>query len=143
MAQNKKGFTVVELLAVIVVLAIVITIATSSALGILNKAREGTSREMRGSLADIALTYAIDNFYLQKCSVTFSKEVYEQGNISNLASNGDCAKKVTVETLKTNNLFEDNHGYCKLDDYVVVYRYSDGATSEYKTYVEDSVCTSY
>lgn len=44
MKLNKKGFTLVELLAVIVILAIIMLIATPSILNIIGDARKGAAR---------------------------------------------------------------------------------------------------
>lgn len=143
MKKNKKGFTLVELLAVIVVLAIIITVASSSVFAIINHIKKETSEEMRKSLGDIAITYVLDNFHLQKCSETFSKEVFEQGNIAHLSSNGTCAKKITVDTLVKEGLFEDQKNFCKMTEFVVVYRYSNEVTGEYKVYVPENTCTNY
>lgn len=143
MEKNKKGFTLVELLAVIVILAIIITIASSSVFAIINHVKKSTSEEMRKSLGDIAITYVLDNFHLQKCSETFSKEVFEKGNIKNLASNGACAKKITVATLVKEGLFENQKNFCQTTEFVVVYRYSNGDTGEYKVYVPENTCANY
>ena len=59
--MNKKGFTLSELLGVIVVLAIIITIATASIASIINRSKNRVSKEMEDTLKDAAVTYAIDN----------------------------------------------------------------------------------
>ena len=45
MKKNTKGFTLIELLAVIVILAIIALIATPIVLNLINKAREGASKD--------------------------------------------------------------------------------------------------
>lgn len=45
MRQNKKGFTLVELLAVIVILAIIALIATPIILGVIDTAKEGAAKD--------------------------------------------------------------------------------------------------
>lgn len=143
MIRKKRGFTLIELMAVIAIIAIVITIATSSVGAIVNNAKKKTAEEMQANLKEVAITYALEKYYLQKCSVSFSTSVYNNKDISALASNANCAKKITVATLENEGLFEDEQGYCKNSDYVVVYRYYDGTNSEYKAYVGNSVCTNY
>lgn len=143
MIRKKSGFTLIELMAVIAVIAIVITVATSSVGAIMNNAKKKTAEEMQANLKEVAITFAIEKYYLQKCSVSFSTSVYHNKDISALASNTNCARKITVAALKNAGLFEDEQGYCKNSDYVVVYRYYDGTNSEYKAYVSDSVCTNY
>ena len=97
MKKKNSGFTLVELLAVIVILATIITIASSSVIAIMNKARKNMAHEVRNNLAETALTYVVENSYLEKCSVEFSKEIYENNNITNLNNNTSCYKRVTVE----------------------------------------------
>lgn len=59
--MNKKGFTLAELLAVIVVLAIIISIGMMSALGIMNKSTSKIDSVAEKTLEDVAKTCYIDN----------------------------------------------------------------------------------
>ena len=136
--QNKKGFTIVELLAVIVVLAIIIVIAQTAITAILNQGHKNTQEDMQNSLKEAAITYVVGQFYLEKCSVAFSNEVNNNHNISNASK---CNKIISVGTLKNAGTFEDKRGYCKDTDQVLVYKYNDGVNSEYRAFVSDSACT--
>ena len=143
MIQKKNGFTLVELLAVIVVLAIIITIGITSVTAIMKRMKKNVSNEMRNNLKEAGITYVLDqNFHLEKCSSDFSKQMM-QNNISNLNSNISCVKSLDVATLKAENFFEDNKGYCKSTEKVIVYRYTDDVgNSEYRAYVDSRACTS-
>lgn len=141
MKQNNRGFTLVELLAVITVLAIIIGIATGSVVSVLNRSRKNMSREVRSNLSEAALTYAMDHAYLEKCSVEFSKEIYEDKNITNLNNNTACFQRLTVEELVNAGVFENNRNSCNPEDIVIVYRYNDGVNSDYKTYISEEACT--
>lgn len=143
MIQKKKGFTLIELMAVIVVLAIIAVASVSGVSVLLKNIKEKNSKEMRENLKDTGIIYALDAFNLQKCSETFSNQVFNNGNISDYSSNTSCARKITVATLKSEGLFEDKKGYCKDTDYIIVYRYNVNGNSEYKAYVNDAVCTNY
>ncbi len=139
---KKSGFTLVELLAVIVVLAIVTTAGGMGTMAVLNRVRRNTAKEMQNNLSEVAISYAMDSLHIQKCSVDFSKEVYEQNDISHLADNTKCTHKLTVDELEQKGLFEDNRNYCQKTDYVIVYRYaSDETHSEYKTYIPTGTCS--
>lgn len=142
--RSKKGFTIVELLAVIVILSIIIVLASTASTSILNKGRKNTQEEMRNNLKEAAVTYVVGRFYLEKCSTTFSREVNNNNNISNAnnTANSSCVKFVTVGTLKNEGSFEDERGYCKDTDQVLVYKYNDGVNSDYRAFVSDDVCTS-
>ncbi|MBE6161904.1 MAG: type II secretion system protein [Firmicutes bacterium] len=101
MNLNKKGFTLVELLAVIAVLGIIIGIATMNVISAINKSKSETQKEMIGNLKEAAVSYAVDHNY----KITKS-------------STDDCFKNsdtcvISVDTLKNNGYFEDNKGYCK------------------------------
>ena len=52
MKRNTKGFTLVELLAVIVILAIIALIATPIILGVIEDARKGAARSSALGYAD-------------------------------------------------------------------------------------------
>jgi len=140
----KKGFTIVELLAVIVIMAIVVLIGGSSVLGILNRTRNDTAKEMRENLKEVALSYAFENVHIKTCSKEFSKEMFEDNNIANLnkPENESCIARIKVETLKKEGMFEDNQNHCADEDIVVIYRYVDDfGNSEYKAYTSDTTCT--
>lgn len=94
-AKNKKGFTLVELLAVIVVLAIIILIAMPSVMSAMDKARKNSLVTEIAEIAKIAQTaYAddsmgtgitskcyslqelVDNGYMDKKMKDYSGAVY-------------------------------------------------------------------
>lgn len=137
--NKKKGFTLVELLAVIVILAIIITVASSSISKVIQKSKEDTAKEMQAAIKEAALTKVMGSIYLEKCSKTFSEEMLNN-NINNLNLDTNCTKVLTVEDLINENLFEDSRGNCKKNEKVIVYHYNDGTNSEYKAYVSDQAC---
>lgn len=137
--NKKKGFTLVELLAVIVILAIIITVASSSISKVIQKSKEDTAKEMQAAIKEAALTKVMGSIYLEKCSKTFSEEMLNN-NINNLNLDTNCTKVLTVEDLINEKLFEDSRGNCKKNEKVIVYHYNDGTNSEYKAYVSDQAC---
>ncbi len=144
MNKNNRGFTLVELIGVLVVIAVLSIVATGSTISIINKVREKTAVEMRDNLKEAALTYVISekNIHLTKCSASFSEKVYTKNDISELSKNASCTKTVTVATLKEEGVFADKKGYCNHDEEVLVYRYCDESENcEYKTYISDTACT--
>lgn len=149
--EKKSGFTIIELLAVIVILAVLLIVGGSSVINIINKAKRDTAGEMRNNLKEAAISYVLENKYLTKCSLTFSKEMFEDENVNasnlNKPENKSCIERVTVGDLKKEGLFEDSKNVCKDTDAVIVYRYTaKNATSgeeysEYKAYASDTTCT--
>ena len=125
-------------------MAIVVLIGGSSVLGILNRTRNDTAKEMRENLKEVALSYAFENVHIKTCSKEFSKEMFVDNNIANLnkPENESCIARIKVETLKKEGMFEDTQKHCADEDTVVIYRYVDDfGNSEYKAYTSDTTCT--
>ena len=91
--MNKKGFTLAELLGVIVVLSIIVSIAGLSVISVMNKAKNKTFAEMTDNLKDAAKTCYLDNEL-------------------------DATNCNTVKKLKDNGYFEDNKDYCDNDIFI-------------------------
>lgn len=139
MKKKNSGFTLVEILAVIVVLAIIVTLASNSVVSIMNKSRKSMAQEVRNNLKEVALIYSQEKNHLTMCELDF--------NPKNLRDKDKgCYVEINVETLKNAGLFEDDRGFCdEKEDYVIVYRYSyrndnDEILSEYKAYVSEDAC---
>lgn len=132
--KNNKGFTLAELLAVIVILTIIIALASSSIMSIMNKSREGLAEEVRNNLKEAALSYSLDKVRLKKCATSFNPQ-------SLSSSDSGCYTKVTVDILLKDGSFEDSHGFCNKDEEIIVYRYNDGTNSDYRAYLNDNACT--
>lgn len=88
--KNNKGFTLVELLAVIVILAILITIAVPSTIGISNKLKENMFCKKIDSIEVAAKLYGED----RKDSFTETYETYPSRKImvKDLIETGDLKK---------------------------------------------------
>lgn len=143
--KRKNGFTLVELLAVIVVLATIISLATGSIISILNKSREKLAEEVRHNFAEVAVSYVTENIVLEKCSVRFSEKLANNeldAAMLNSEENKSCYTKVTVQMVKNEKgMFEDARGFCSDTDTIIVYRYNDDlGNSEYKSFISDTIC---
>lgn len=115
--MNKKGFTLTELLGVIVVLAVIVTIAGTSVITIINKSKKHTAQEMVNNLKDAAITYCLDTSQKSSCSVT----------VENLISSGDfqddkkaCDKTKTIVVTRSNTDYTAYiFGYTSSNEYKV------------------------
>lgn len=149
--KRNKGFTLVELLAVIVVLAIIISIASTNVFRTIRHAREQNAIEMQANLKEAALIYVKDktyNKYLAKCDSTFSTDIenaIENNDTTVIASkineSNNCMIGITIKDVLDAHLFEDSKENCKETDIVVVYRYTDSnGNSEYRSFVDSKAC---
>ncbi len=59
--RNKKGFTLVELLAVIVILGLIAVIAAPLVLGTINSSKDSLSKEQKNRIIEAAKIYAVKN----------------------------------------------------------------------------------
>ena len=109
----KRGFTLVELLAVIVILAIIALIATPIILGIIEDAREG-AKERTVDLVENAVELAYQTRYaLNKGTQPTKAEVIEQLRDNGIDNVKDISTSGVIETEDgiTCTLDTDSDGY--------------------------------
>lgn len=112
--MNKKGFTLTELLGVIVVLAVIIGIAMMASTTIMNKSKIKLYREMEDNLKDAAIDYLLDN--------------RENINFDNAT--------VSVDKLIEDGYFEDDKNYCVKTKNIKLIR----TENDYTAIVEEGTC---
>ena len=88
--NNKKGFSLVELIAVIVILGVIITFAAPSVLNVLTSSQAKTREENRRVILDGALTYGLRELDLTVCA-----EGFKPTSVDSTSTSG-CLKKVTI-----------------------------------------------
>ncbi len=80
--KNKKGFTLVELLAVIVILALIMGIAVVSIGNVLSSARENTMWEnAQGVIEGVRKTLALNNVEAEGKAYGFNDTLFESGAV--------------------------------------------------------------
>lgn len=133
--MNKKGFTIIELLGVIVVMGIILTMATLSVSKILNQSREARARIEENNLRDSAISYVKgEKIILERCTPGYE--------VNNVADVGECRMTIKVSDLTNKNYFEDKSDSCNKDASIVIYRYVDSNSNvdEYRTFVAEGTC---
>ena len=125
--MNKNGFTLVELLAVIVLLGLVLVITMTNGFGIFNKAKGGINQIEENNLIEAAKVFLVDvdnKFVTTGYDNNKIRVVCESGSCSyvtidsnnvitkTVCSDTFCGTIVGVDYLKTNNYFNDNKGKC-------------------------------
>lgn len=139
----KKGFTIVELLAVVAILSIVMLLGGIGVFSIVGKVKENALKEGLSSLNDASIAYLEHKLAscqsepastricrLSSCSSTFDPE-----NPINQAGS-TCYINVRVNTLISEKYFDSNGLKCDNNN-IIVYRKGN----EYVSYIPDNTCT--
>lgn len=132
--MNKKGFTLVELLAVIVLLGLILVITMTNGFGIFNKAKGGINKIEEDNLIEAAKVFLVDvenDFVTNWPSNGFNKDnisvVCDGSNCyyvtidsnnkitKNICTDAFCGTTIDVGYLKNNMYFNDNKESCKAD----------------------------
>lgn len=99
--MNNKGFTLVELLGVIVILAIIVGLGTIGVVGILSNTKEKTNDLNDRALLDAAVSYGT----IRRIDYSISSN-YESGKCNNILSSKDLDYYVGL-TVTIENCLED------------------------------------
>lgn len=117
MKLNKKGFSLVELLAAIVILAIMITLATVAYSRYRQHAKQQAYDTLAKTASEAAAQYVMDNPEKVIWDVSF-KRLYEDGYMSSLSDPGiknkQCKGDVVLRTMR-----EENVGTLDTKEYTV------------------------
>ncbi len=94
----KKGFTLVEVLAVIVILGLLALIAIPSYIKASSSVKESNLNNIKTMVTTTMLNYA---------NLNYIDQIKESNNT---CSNNDCCKYYSIEYMKNNNIFQANNG---------------------------------
>jgi len=136
MMKKKNGFTLVEVMAVIVILGILMTLAGTAAFKIIDEQQNALLNEQIKSIGDTAITYVESKkWYLRDCPASFDETnpLEDQKN--------KCYREVSVKDLIDSNFFENKNDLCKLDQVILVYKKNEGSYSNLKSYVKEGTCS--
>lgn len=115
--MKNKGFTILELLAVIVILAIIAVITVPNVVGVLNTAKDSLSEEQKLAIENAARAWGIKNLSLND----EDKPSREYITIKEFQDDGAIERK-TLANLK--NIDIETAGVCiSYDNYQFVYKY--------------------
>ena len=130
MKNNNSGFTLVELLGVVVIIGILATVAGLAVFQIIHNQQEKLLEDQIATLKDTAVTYVLsEETYLESC-----------GNALD-TNNPDCYVNVSINDLIEEGFFENRGDICDTNKSVIVYKRTEGLITELESYVEDGVCS--
>ena len=131
---NKRGFTLVELIAVISLLGLLMVTAATSVSKTLTESKNSLLEEQVKSLKDTAITYVTNKkYYFKVCPDTFNPEKIT-------AKDKNCYRKVSISELVAEGLFENKNNICKTKKDIIVYRKTSGSYDSLETYLESGTC---
>ena len=120
--KEHKGFTLVELLAVIAILGIIMGIGAMSVVSILSHQQDTLNEEMRKNLQDAAVAYAEKHHLrLTTCQVTFDPQNKEADD-----ANKSCYKMVQIKDIVDDGIFSDGANHCNHEEYILIYKANKG-----------------
>ncbi len=128
-----KGFTLVELLIVVVIIGIIGFLASSNVIGFLNSGDEEALESIRAQLDDAALSYTLSEYYLLKCD----SETYDDSS-----NKDECSKSISVKDLIDDGYFVNKDDRCNVNSGIVVYKeYETNQLIVYKGGTHSSICS--
>lgn len=134
--EKNKGFTLVEILAVIVILAVLMTTAGASVFHIIGESQEQLLEEQLKNLGDTAVTYVESKkYYLEKCEASFNPEIITT------QKEKACSKEILVSKLIEEGFFENKNDLCDPNKKIIVYKKNEGNYIELKSYIPENTCS--
>ena len=140
--MNKKGFTLVELLAVIVILAILMAIAATNIGPVIDNSRRSSMRTTAQQIIDAVRLQLTSNYELFPGTYGFTKAILDSGGISAPFGGeytyytGGGSKLIGSGVYRIDNNTPDVHTSCINSTYSFVVVERDAETSNY----EWSIC---
>ncbi|MBR1417209.1 MAG: prepilin-type N-terminal cleavage/methylation domain-containing protein [Bacilli bacterium] len=121
--MKKNGFTLVELLAVIVILGIIIVVSTTAVSSIINNSKNELNNNALKNALDVAITYAEKEKIFISNDCALDKEITESNYKSISYPSGCSEQSVTVQKLIDMGLFNDDSNILKKDGKIIIYKY--------------------
>ena len=142
--MQKKGFTLVELLAVIVILAPLATVAVPNVVSILKKEKQNTDEIAVTNLNDAAISYAKEQISLLKLHLNSCNFTIGDVNTAalNASGNNKCVVVYQVSFLQQNGAFDDKRKSCDSSANIYVYKYNNGKYDGLRTFIPANTCGS-
>ena len=110
MKLNNKGFTLIEILAVVIILSIIITIMVPSSNYLIERNKEDNYKQLEKSIINATKVYLSDNRY--NITLDYGLDLCEDGeaeeNISSISGCDLIDSKILISTLVNNKALTTN-----------------------------------
>ena len=110
MKLNNKGFTLIEILAVVIILSIIITIMVPSSNYLIERNKEDNYKQLEKSIINATKVYLSDNRY--NITLDYGSDLCEDGeaeeNISSISGNDLIDNKILISTLVNSRALTTN-----------------------------------
>ena len=137
--MKKNGFTLVEVIAVVVILGILVTFASPYVIKYIDSSKESTKQQSLQDTEDAAISYGLTQFIPESCAV--SSKVTKPSDIPS-----GCDYSVTVQELIDKQLLKDTAKVLDRNAKVYIYKLKTGNASagekeiyEVKAYVPEDI----
>ena len=137
--MKNKGFTLVEVLAVIVILGILVAFAAPNVFKYIDSSKESTKQQSLKDTEDAAITYGLTQFIPDSCAV--SSKVTKPSDIPS-----GCNYSITIQDLINKQLLKDTANVLDRSANVYIYKLKTGNVSagekevyEVKAYVSEDI----
>ncbi len=137
--MKNKGFTLVEVIAVIAIIGLLVVIATSSVSKYLTSSRESVKESSLKDAQDAALSYALTLFIPDSCAYTGSKSIDESNYSSYTLPTGCTKQTITVQELIDKQYFKDNGNLLKRSGQIIIYKHKVGTQYEVKAFAPKNI----
>ena len=122
--MKKDGFTLVELLAVIVILAILLLVTTPVVIKHIRDAQSTSNDVIIKNLEDAGVNYALEHVFMSNdCAVDYNVDDSHILTLPNNCKQDINTFKVSVAKLIDGQYFKDDAKKVKTDGDVIIYKY--------------------
>ena len=137
--MKNNGFTLVEVLAVIVILGILVTFAAPNVFKYIDSSKESTKQQSLQDTEDAAITYGLTLFIPESCALT--SKVTKSSDIKS-----GCDYSIKIQELIDKQLLKDTANVLDRNAKVYIYKLKTGNASagekevyEVKAYVPEDI----
>lgn len=129
--MRKNGFTLTELMAVVIILGLLVGIASFGVVNTVNRSKIKSAEKMRDDLLDSAVAYGLENIFLTKCSTGFDPKNPTSRDVK-------CYQEILAsKIIEEEAIYRDDAKHCDRSGKIIIYN----DNGEYKASAEENICS--